>query len=137
MRLLRSTTLFAFTFTALIFAVPARAFAEEQKAEFDALKSPTPQNCPVTVPTVADFTPPYPVPTSSAAQFGLNATGKFGTEKLWTIVPIDGVWRGRIPTKYGEYVYSDKHPWFRVHPSFSSNDGRLTVTGKRLDGPAP
>jgi len=136
MRLLRPIALFGLTFIALGFSISASASAQLQKAESYDLR-PAPLNCPVTLPTAADFTPPYPVPRSSAAQFGLNARGKFGTEKLWTVVPIDGVWSGRIPRKLGEYVYSDKHPWFRVHPAFSSHDGPLTVTGKRLDGPAP
>ncbi len=71
------------------------------------------------------------------AHFGLVADGKFGTEKLWTVLPNDGIWRGPIPSKLGDFAYSDKLPWFRVHPAFSLNDGPLTITGKRLDGPAP
>src|SRR5215813_10735369 len=130
MRLLRFT-IPALTFTALTFAIPARAVAEQLNAEFDVLSPAPPPNCPVTLPTPEKFAPPYPVPTSSAAQFGLNAPGKFGSEKLWTMVPTDGVWKGSIPRKHGDYVYSDKHPWFRVHPAFSPNGGRLTVTGKR------
>jgi hypothetical protein len=141
MRLLRSAKLFALTFTALTFAIPASAFAQDlsrpQKAGSDGLKPAPPANCPITLPTAANFTPPYPVPKSAAAQFGLTAAGKFGTEKLWTVLPIDGVWRGPIPKRHGQYAYSDKHPWFRVHPAFSLKDGLLTVTGERLDGSGP
>jgi hypothetical protein len=80
---------------------------------------------------------PYPVPTSSAAHFGLEAKGKFGTEKLWTALPLDGIWSGPVPRKPGDFAYSDKLPWFRVHPAFSPNDGPLTIIGRRLDGRAP
>ncbi|MGC1290474.1 MAG: energy transducer TonB, partial [Candidatus Acidiferrales bacterium] len=59
----------------------------------------------------------------------------FGSEKLWTILPIDGTWRGpNDPASI--YAYSMKIPWFRIHPAFSSKEP-LIVTGKRLDGPAP
>jgi len=55
------------------------------------------------------------------------------------LLPIDGVWRGPIPRKPGDFAYSNKLPWFRVHPAFSEKDRQLTltITGKRLDGPAP
>jgi hypothetical protein len=81
--------------------------------------------------------PPYPLPTSSAAHFGLAADGKFGTERLWTLLPTDGIWRGPLPRKPGDFAYENKLPWFRLHPAFSEKDGPLTITGERLDGPAP
>jgi hypothetical protein len=111
---------------------------EKRSAGWTAAQEAPPSSCPVTLPSDATFVPPYPIlPTSSAAHFGLAANGKFGTEKLWTVLPIDGVWRGPVPRKPGDFAYSDKLPWFRVHPAFLLNDGPLTITGKRLDGPAP
>jgi len=53
------------------------------------------------------------------------------------VIPLDGIWRGPVPKEPGDFAYGDKLPWFRVHPAFSLNDGALTITGKRLDGPAP
>jgi hypothetical protein len=78
------------------------------------------------------------VPAGPATHFGL-AAGRFwfGTEKLWTVLPTDGTWRGSVPSKPGDFSYSDKLPWFRLHPAFSEKEGPLTITGKRLDGPAP
>jgi Gram-negative bacterial TonB protein C-terminal len=94
-------------------------------------------NCRVTLPSDGRFDPP----PSAVSGFHLRPEGPwygfwFGTEKLWTLPPIDGIWRGRVPTKPNEYVFTNKLPWFRVHPGFS-NKGSLTITGKRLDGPAP
>ncbi len=110
---------------------------EKRSSGWKTAQDAPPGSCPVTLPSDATFVPPYPVPTSSVAHFGLAANGKFGTEKLWTVLPIDGVWRGPVPRKPGDFAYSDKLPWFRVHPAFLLNDGPLTITGKRLDGPAP
>ena len=59
---------------------------------------------------------------------------KYGAEKLWTLLPIDGVWHGSIPRQPGDFAYSNKLPW---GGSFRDKDGPLTVMGKRLDGPAP
>jgi len=117
--------------------IRSQEFHEERRAKKMAVQDAPPSSCPVTLPSEENFVPPYPVPTSSAAHFGLAAASKFGTEKLWTVLPNDGIWRGPIPSKPGDFAYSDKLPWFRVHPAFSLKDGPLTVAGKRLDGPAP
>jgi TonB family protein len=62
----------------------------------------------------------------------------FGTERLGTILPVDGVWRAwSTPAQPGDFAYDNKMPWFRAHPAFSIKEGPLTITGKRLDGPAP
>jgi hypothetical protein len=55
--------------------------------------------------------------------------GKFGTERLRTVLPIAGMWRGPVPKGPG-VAYADKHTWIRVHPAFSLDDGLLTMTGK-------
>jgi Gram-negative bacterial TonB protein C-terminal len=140
MPLARPATFIALALLGLASAQTTPSFAQEsgenQSAEWAAQQGP-PGSCPVTLPSDASFVPPYPVPAGSAAHFGLGAKGRFGTEKLWTVLPIDGIWRGAVPRKPGGFVYSDKLPWFRVHPAFSLNDGPLTITGKRLDGPAP
>jgi hypothetical protein len=61
----------------------------------------------------------------------------FGTEKLWTRLPADGTWRSLVPKKPGDFAYDDRSFWFRAYPGFSDRGTSLTVTGKRLDGPAP
>ena len=92
-----------------------------------------PANCHVTLPSEASLVPPSP-----ATHFGIAADGmvsKYRTEKLWTLLPTNGIWRGSIPSKPGDFAYDNKLPWFRI--PFSGRDGLLTITGKRLDGPAP
>jgi hypothetical protein len=61
----------------------------------------------------------------------------YGTEKLWTVLPRDGVWRGSGPAGPHDFAYDNKLPWGRTNPPFRRRDDPLTVTGKRLDGPAP
>jgi hypothetical protein len=60
----------------------------------------------------------------------------YGTEKLSTIVPTDGIWRDRTPANPNDFVYGNKLPWFRDYP-VSSDKSSLIVTGRRLDGMAP
>jgi hypothetical protein len=93
-----------------------------------------PPSCHVTLPSEGSTTPSSSVP---ATQVGIGAGGRvatYGTDKLRTMLPIDGTWRGLIPQKPGDFAYSNKLPW---GGTFSYKDGPLTVTGKRLDGPAP
>ena len=52
------------------------------------------------------------------------------------MLPSDGTWRGHASTKPGELVYDDKFQWFGTR-TFTPQDGPLTISGKRLDGPAP
>jgi hypothetical protein len=105
-----------------------------------ALAQPTliqdapPPSCHVTLPLERSA---VPLSAVRAIQFGIGADGKvsaYGTDKLWTMLPTDGVWRGTIPSKPRDFAYSNKLPW---GGTFSYKDGPLTVTGKRLDGPAP
>lgn len=100
-----------------------------------------PPNCRVTLPADGRFTPRTPVPVGFHSGFELGVDQFwYGSEKLWTYLPIDGTWRGwnrSIAGDLADFAYSNKLPWFRFHPAFSTKDGPLTVTGKRLDGPAP
>jgi hypothetical protein len=100
MLLARPATFIALALLGLASAQTTPSFAQEsgenQSAEWVAQHGPH-GNCPVTLPSDASFVPPYPVPAGSAAHFGLGAKGRFGTEKLWTVLPIDGIWRGAVP----------------------------------------
>ena len=93
-----------------------------------------PASCHVTSPSPGNGVPSSSVP---AIKFGIGTDARvavFGSDQLWTVLPIDGTWRGFLPTKAGEYAYSNKLPW---GGTFSYKDGPLMVTGRRLDGPAP
>jgi hypothetical protein len=90
-----------------------------------------PNTCPVTKPASSSFVPPRPYPAkSSVGQFW------FGTYKLWTVLPVTGVWR------LGHYSFSD--PTFRQKVSFwrqgydpqAEPRPNLTVSGRRIDASA-
>ena len=115
------------------------ALAQENNADHGlkrkVVEDARPPSCPVTLPAQASIQPQHPV---LATRVGVGAEGtvaRYGTEKLWTLLPTDGVWRGPIPSKPGDFAYDNKLPWFRM-PS-SGKDGLLTVTGKRIDGAPP
>jgi hypothetical protein len=137
MLLSRFATIIALSFIGLALTqTPSEALAEP--TDRMAAQDTPPANCQVTLPSDGSFVPPSPVPAGPATHFGIAADGtvsKYGTEKLWTLLPTDGIWRGLIPSKPGDFAYDNKLPWFRI--PFSGRDGSLTVTGRRLDGPAP
>jgi Gram-negative bacterial TonB protein C-terminal len=88
------------------------------------------ETCKVTQPSTPTDNPPLPMPGDSE----LQRSGRFGTDRLWTVLPLDGIWRGLTPKVFGEYAYSNKLPW---GGAFSYKNGPLKVSGRRLDGPAP
>lgn len=99
-----------------------------------AAQAEVPSSCQVTLPLKTATMPSDPV---APTRVGIGADGLvavYGTEKLWTRLPVNGIWRGTIPQKPAEFAYSNKLPW---GGTFSYKDGPLMVTGKRLDGPAP
>lgn len=58
----------------------------------------------------------------------------FGTEKLWTQLHADGVWRG-LKTEWG---YRDNMAWYSSDFEWrKEGDSPLTINGRRLDAPAP
>jgi hypothetical protein len=90
-------------------------------------------SCPVTQRPVHPFVPPAPYSAKlDPGHFW------FGTEKLWTDLQADGLWNG-LPH------YTPDDPTFRQKLFFwrAGFDARseprpaLTITGKRLDAPAP
>ncbi|MGD1024651.1 MAG: hypothetical protein ABR880_17830 [Candidatus Sulfotelmatobacter sp.] len=143
MLLPRSATVIALTFAAMSAAAqtpPAPSAADRQQpAKATALPDAAPASCRVTLPSDGRFLPPAPLSGDPAKNMSGLGTGQFwfGSSKLWTMLPLDGTWRAWQASQPGDFAYSNKLPWFRMHPGFSGKDGSLTVTGKRLDGPAP
>lgn len=90
-------------------------------------------NCRVTLPSDGVFEPP---PTVSLGPSRTPDRFFFGAEGLWTVLPADGIWRGPVPAKPGDFVYENKFVWFRSHAPFLQRDGPISLRGKRLDGPA-
>ena len=86
--------------------------------------------CPVTRPPKPAFRPPEPY--SQYAPWGYFW---HGTKSLWTAIPGDGVWAALPHNPEG---YSQKIFWWREGYVITEEpEPGLTVTGRRLDGPAP
>jgi hypothetical protein len=123
-----------FGFSQMQFTVLAQENNAEQGLQRKVVEDAPPPACPVTLPLQAGFEPQSSV---LATRVGIGAEGKvarYGTNKLWTVLPTDGTWRGEIPRKTGDFAYSNKLPW---GGAFSDSVSPLTITGKRIDGPAP
>ena len=144
MLLSRSTNVVLLSFSLLVLPLPSIVSAQESKEPSEEVGQDTrPANCRVTLPSDGVFEPRSPddvpdVPVLTDGFVGPPRTPEhflFGSAGLFTVLPADGTWRGRLPSKPHEFVYDNKLPWFRSLAAFS--DGPLTVRGKRLDGPGP
>ena len=81
------------------------------------------ETCPVTKRPSEPLAPPSPYPVElGAGQFW------FGTNDLWTNLPIEGTWKG-LPQKI--FWWREGYDWHAENPP------QLTVTGRRLDGNVP
>lgn len=92
-----------------------------------------PAICLVTRPPNPPFVPPSPYP----AKFGPDGFW-FGTQKLWTWLPINGEWRGLRSYEPGGLSYRQKLFWFRQgYNSRTETQPALVVTGRQLDASEP
>lgn len=88
------------------------------------------ENCPVTQPPKTPFIPPSPYPPQPSGDYFWS-----GTNAFWTAVPSDGVWSGLPHNPEG---YTQKIFWWSEGYSWTEEpEPELSVTGRRLDGPAP
>ena len=88
--------------------------------------------CLTTLPPNPPFTPPGPQRTIPAGQFFW-----YGTEALWTMLPISGAWNG-LPYSPEAKGYVQKVGWWRQgYNNRTEPKPKLIVTGRRLDGDAP
>ena len=88
------------------------------------------ETCPVTRPPALPFSPPRPYPSEAGAGWFW-----FGTNKLWTALPVHGVW-SRLP--HTESGYTQKMAWF--HEGFNwrlEPYPAIRLVGRRLDGAGP
>lgn len=88
-------------------------------------------SCPVTQPPHPPFVPPAPYPKTPPPLY--NGKFWYGTPALWTMLGPDGTWEA-LASHDG--IYSQKVFWWRQGYTRESHP-ELTITGKRLDGPAP
>ena len=92
-----------------------------------------PASCPVTQPAKPPFIPPSPYPPTPPPLYA----GEFwyGADSLWTMLRADGTW-GKLP--YANGLYTQKVFWWRQGYDYRTDPmPNLTVTGRRLDAPAP
>ncbi len=141
MLLVRSAAVIALIFAAMSASAqtaPAPSVVDRQQLAKPVLPDAPPASCRVTLPSDGRFIPPTLSEDPSKTMSGLGI-GQFwfGSSKLWTMLPLDGTWRAWQVSQPGDFAYSNKLPWFRMNPGFSRKDGPLTVTGARIDGPAP
>ena len=87
--------------------------------------------CPITRPPEPRFEPPPPHSRDAPSP------GEFwyGSESLWTAVPGNGLWSDLPHNPEG---YTQKLAWWREGYSWTEEpQPKLTVSGRRLDTPAP
>jgi hypothetical protein len=114
-----------------IYASPPTSRPAGQASE---MRDGRPANCRVTLPSDGRFTPPAPFaadPDDSGGAFGFW----FGSEKLWTHLPVDGTWLRLKPYFPGDSNYRQKIFWYSAHP-VSKGFSHGMLAGRRLDGPA-
>jgi len=106
----------------ILLPVSSPAFSQNVKTH------PAPETCAVTNPSEHPFVPPRPYLASK----GINW---FGTDRLWTFLPSDGIWG------LGEKTFWFREEWGlykRINQSIPAIDTRkFTLKARRLDGPAP
>jgi len=125
----------AFSLAQMSVEATGQANDEQRPAPSIPMHDLPPQSCNVTLPSEGN---PVPSVTAASVRLGADRTvGGYGTGNLWTFLPTNGIWRGRAQQNPDEFAYDNKMPWFRFYPGFSEKDQALTITGKRLDGPAP
>ncbi len=88
-----------------------------------------PSTCPVTLPPPT-FVPATPAPGAA----GSLTYFTYGTNDLWTKLPVTGNWAG-LPLEPGQ-GYVQKIFWVSANDQGPQMPD-LTVTGRRLDAPAP
>ena len=104
----------------LLFLVPLSSPVLSQ----DMKTQSVPKSCAVTRPSEHPFVPPSP--------YGANGVNWFGTDRLWTFLPSDGIWG------QGEKTFWFREEWSRYHGWIPDKIAmKLTITARRLDAPTP
>lgn len=83
-----------------------------------------PETCAVTKPLDHPFVPPKPYSTRGADWFG--------TDKLWTLLPNDGIWGQGEKTLWFREEWSHNQSWIT-----DESASKLSITARRLDAPTP
>jgi hypothetical protein len=128
-------TLLACTSITILIEGEQRTTAGEQQgaAAGTARSDDVPETCPVTKPSDRPFVPPSPYPTKAS-----KGSFWFGTDHLWTALPVDGTWKGLPHYTPSDPTFRQKLFWGRQGYDWHTEpQPKLTVTGRRLDSSAP
>jgi len=128
----RGTILLRLLSLLCLLSIPHAVLAEQSgKTKLGSV----PEMCPVTKPYQTSlFVPPLPYEAKlGSGQFW------FGTDRLWTNLPVNGMWRGLpIDTSSSHPTFSQKlFLWRQGYDGRAEPRPKLTVMGKRIDTPAP
>jgi hypothetical protein len=126
-------TLAACTGVSMVGAQRATVVTQTAPAGTAMMQEDVPKTCPITKPPARPFIPPSPYPAKTAPD-----RFWFGTEKLWINLSTDGTWRGLPHYRPTDASFRQKLFWWRQGYDWrTENPPKLTVTGRRLDSPAP
>lgn len=93
-----------------------------------------PPSCPITKPSDSSFVPPAPYGRRPAAR------GQFwyGTDRLWTKLPISGSWVGLPHYTSDDPTFRQKlFFWVQGFDAHAPQQSQLVLKGRRLDSAAP
>jgi hypothetical protein len=114
-----------------------QTFLAEQS---ESVKRGAPDSCPVTKASDRPFIPPWPYDAEP-----YPGSSWFGSDRLWTALPANGIWRGvhfsTIDPASGskmDWWREAKESWWRQgHDWGADSVPKLKITGRRLDSRAP
>ena len=109
------------------------AVKAEPSATPEVVSQQPPAECPISIPPHPEFVPPS-IPFVSPPSEPLPNSFWFGSEHLWTSLPMDGTWPSLPHNPEG---YTQKIFWWSDHYSLKEQQPDLIVTGQRLDAKAP
>ena len=97
----------------------------------DRPRIPAPNTCSVTKPANQAFVPPPPYPARpSRGEFW------FGTDRLWTALPLNGTWSGLPHYTPDDPTFRQKlFFWQQGYDPHTEPRPNLTVSGRRIDAP--
>jgi len=112
----------------------ATAATSRSRAGTATIANDPSETCPVTRPPDPPFVPPAPYPAKPPSEHQFW----FGTQRLWTLLPVDGTWRGLRPYSPTTPGFRQKVFWWRKdYDCWEDPKPELTVEAKRLDAAAP
>src|ERR1700722_8251082 len=88
-----------------------------------------PESCPATKPSDQPFVPPSPYP----ARPHYKSSFWFGTDRLWTQLPVNGTWGKLGHHPPDDPTFGQKLMFWRQGYDPHTEASRLKITGRRID----